>query len=74
MENNNYELLFEYLRKILYENDDEIINVTTLEEQYQRLGKGLQFLHRAVREMQTYARFIPGEFIRSLLLGKLSLL
>lgn len=55
MENNNYELLFEYLRKILYENDDEIINVTTLEDQYQRLGKGLQFLHRAVREMQTYA-------------------
>ena len=54
-EDKNCDLLFEYLRSILYDSQIQTLDVAKLEEPYQKLGLGLQFLERAVREMKTYS-------------------
>ena len=55
MEDKNCELLFEYLRSILYDPHVKHLNVEDLDQQYQKLGLGLQFLEKAVGEMKEYS-------------------
>lgn len=54
-EDKNCDLLFEYLRSILYDSQIQTLDVAKLDEPYQKLVLGLQFLERAVREMKTYS-------------------
>lgn len=55
MEDKNCELLFEYLRSILYDPSPEKLDISQLEPQFQKLGKGLRYLDKAVREMKEYS-------------------
>ena len=50
MEDKNCELLFEYLRSILYDPSPEKLDISQLEPQFQKLGKGFRYLDKAVRE------------------------
>ncbi|WP_455501500.1 diguanylate cyclase domain-containing protein [Gemmiger sp.] len=52
MEEKNCRILFEYLRSILYESDPPELDVAQLDKPFQKLGKGLQYLNRAVQEMK----------------------
>lgn len=54
-ENKNCELLFEYLRSILYDSKIETLNIFELDEPYRKLGQGLQYLENAIVEMKSYA-------------------
>ncbi len=49
------DLLFEYLRSILYETQKPEIDPETMEPELQKLAKGLQFLDHAVWEMKAYS-------------------
>ena len=53
--NKDCELLFEYLRGILYDSWIEHFEVSELSEPYRDLGRGLQYLQNAVNEMVTYS-------------------
>ncbi len=55
MENKNCEILFEYLRDILYNPKVQTLDVNTLDEPYRKLGMGLQYLENAVKEMKSYS-------------------
>lgn len=55
MEEKNCELLFEYLRSILYDSDIQSIDIDTLDEPFRKLGMGLQYLEKAVTEMKEYS-------------------
>ncbi len=55
MEDRNCELLFEYLRSILYDAKVQPLDINELDEPYRKLGMGLQFLDKAVREMKAYS-------------------
>ena len=55
MEDKNCDLLFEYLRSILYDSKIKTLDLKELEESYRKLGMGLQFLENAVREMKEYS-------------------
>ena len=55
MEDRNCELLFEYLRSILYDPVPKEFDVAQLEEPYQKLGKGMKYLAKAVREMKEHS-------------------
>lgn len=55
MEDKNCDLLFEYLRSILYDSNVQTLDINTLDEPYQKLGMGLQYLEKAVREMKAYS-------------------
>ena len=48
MEEKNCKLLFEYLRDILYDPKVKTLDVNELDEPYQKLGLGLNYLERAV--------------------------
>ena len=52
MEDRNCELLFEYLRSILYDSEVKPLEIDSLDEPFQKLGMGLQYLETAVREMK----------------------
>lgn len=52
MANNNCELLFEYLRSILYDSNPTQINIDSLDPDFQKLGMGLQYLDHAIQEMK----------------------
>lgn len=52
--NNNCELLFEYLRSILYDTPIVKPDLDKLDKAFHKLGEGLQYLQRAVEEMQAY--------------------
>lgn len=55
MKDENCEVLFEYLRSILYDQQIQAPDISQLDEQYQKLGKGMQVLQRMVEEMQQYS-------------------
>lgn len=55
MEERNCQLLFEYLRNILYDPKQPPLRLSELDEPYQKLGMGLQYLDKAVREMRDYS-------------------
>ena len=52
MENENCEILFDYLRSILYDSTPTQIDVHSLDEDFQKLGMGLQFLDHAINELK----------------------
>ncbi len=52
MEDKNCELLFEYLRSILYDSEVKPLDIDCLDEPFQKLGMGLQYLDTAVKEMK----------------------
>ena len=52
MEDRNCELLFEYLRSILYDSEVKPLDIDCLDEPFQKLGMGLQYLDTAVKEMK----------------------
>lgn len=55
MEDKNLELLFEYLRSILFDTPIQSLDPDTLDEPYQKLGKGLVFLQETVEELKAYS-------------------
>lgn len=55
MDAKNCDLLFEYLRSILYDRKVKPLDIAALDEDCQKLGLGLQYLERAVREMKDYS-------------------
>lgn len=56
MEDRNSELLFEYLRSILYDSKIKTLDIEELDEPFRKLGRGMQFLQHAVEEMLSYSR------------------
>ncbi len=52
MEEKNCEVLFEYLRSILYDSQVKQLDIETLDPAFRKLGMGLQFLDHAVQEMK----------------------
>ena len=52
MANENCEILFEYLRSILYDSSPTQIDIKSLDSDFQKLGMGLQFLDHAIQEMK----------------------
>ena len=54
MEDKNCELLFEYLRSILYDPSPEKLDISQLEPQFQKLGKGFRYLDKAGRARPAY--------------------
>ena len=52
MANENCEILFEYLRSILYDSSPTQIDIHSLDPDFQKLGLGLQFLDHAIQEMK----------------------
>ena len=54
-EDKNCQLLFEYLRSILYDSKISTLNIFDLDEPYRKLGQGLQYLEKAVTEMKAYS-------------------
>lgn len=55
MEEKNCEVLFEYLRSILYDSKVRKPDIDSLDEPYRKLGMGLQYLDQAVEEMKRYS-------------------
>lgn len=55
MSDKNCELLFEYLKSILFDPVIEELDVEKLDEPYQKLGRGMQFLQHTVEEMLAYS-------------------
>ncbi|RGZ01771.1 GGDEF domain-containing protein [Clostridium sp. AM58-1XD] len=55
MVQDNCELLFEYLRSILYDQKTDQLDLEKLDEPYRKLGAGLQLLQEAVEEMLLYS-------------------
>lgn len=52
MGDKNADALFEYLRSILYDTQIQTLDPASLDEPFQRLGKGLNYLEQAVTEMK----------------------
>lgn len=55
MGDRNSELLFEYLRSILYDSKIKTLDASTLDASFQKLGLGLNYLEQAVTEMKQYS-------------------
>lgn len=51
----NCDLLFEYLRSILYDAKSQPLDLERLDEPFKKLGMGLQYLDHAVQEMKAYS-------------------
>lgn len=66
MEEKNCKLLFEYLRDILYDPKVKMLDVNELDEPYQKLGLGLNYLERAVKEMKAYSAALSRGIFRVL--------
>lgn len=54
----NCDRLFAYLRSILYDKEIQPLDVKALDESFQKLGLGMQFLAKAVGEMKEYSAAI----------------
>lgn len=55
MENKNCQILFDYLRSILYDTRIEKPDLAELEEPYRKLGQGMEVLQTWVEEMLAYS-------------------
>ena len=51
----NCEKLFQYLKSILYDPRVQKLDTDTLDEPFRKLGKGLQYLDKAIQEMKEYS-------------------
>ncbi|MDO4501570.1 MAG: GGDEF domain-containing protein [Coriobacteriia bacterium] len=49
------DVLYEYLRSILYDENPQPINLSELDPEYTKFGRALQFLDSSIQEMRTYA-------------------
>lgn len=54
MDDKTCDILFEYLRSILYDTTVKAPDISTLEPSARKLGMGLLYLQKAVEEMQAY--------------------
>ncbi|MDD3251559.1 MAG: GGDEF domain-containing protein [Lachnospiraceae bacterium] len=54
MERDNCELLFQYLKRILYDRHIEKLEPEAVDEPFQKLAKGLGVLQQQVEELHTY--------------------
>lgn len=54
MERDNCEMLFQYLKSILYDQQISLLDSDEVDVSYQKLAKGLQVLQQEVEEMRTY--------------------
>ena len=52
-EDKNCELLFNYLKSILYDTKVQKLDLEELDEPFVKLGMGLQYLESAIEEMKT---------------------
>ena len=55
MEEKNCEILFEYLRDIIYDSENAKLDIEQLDEPFLKLGMGLQYLDKAVKEVKHYS-------------------
>ena len=55
MEEKNCEILFEYLRDIIYDSENAKLDLEQLDPPFWKLGKDLQYLDKAVKEMKRYS-------------------
>jgi hypothetical protein len=55
MEEKNCEILFEYLRDIIYDSENAKLDLECLDESFHKLGMGLQYLDKAMKEMKHYS-------------------
>ena len=55
MEEKNCQILFEYLKSIVYDTPDEKPGLEDLESPYKRLGQGMEVLEKWLEEMHTYS-------------------
>lgn len=56
----NCELLFAYLRSLLYDQQVQPLDISRLDEPFQKLGKGLQYLEKAVAELKAYTEALSS--------------
>jgi len=49
------DILFEYLRDILYSPHKQALALENLPDEFQKFGMGMQFLHKCVEEMRIFA-------------------
>ena len=49
------DILFEYLRDILYAPHKQALPLEAFPDEFQKFGMGMQFLHKCVAEMRTFA-------------------
>ena len=71
MEDKNSELLFEYLRSILYDKKIQPLDVEQLDEPFQKLGKGLQYFAKTFTETKQYAAALSRGNLSVELRGKI---
>ena len=57
MEDKNSELLFEYLRSILYDKKIQPLDVEQLDEPFRKLGRGLQYFAKTLTQNSTKQPF-----------------
>ena len=55
MEEKNCEILFEYLRDIIYDSENAKLDLECLDESFHKLGMVLQYLDKAMKEMKHYS-------------------
>ena len=65
MEDRNCQLLFEYLRSILYDSKVQKLDIEELDEPFQKLGKGMQYLDHAVQEMKNYSAALSNGYLNT---------
>ena len=51
MEEKNCEILFEYLKDIIYDSENAKLDFEQLDEPFRKLGMGFQYLDKAVKEI-----------------------
>ena len=63
MDDKNCEILFQYLKSILYDTKIQPLDLQALDAPYQKLGMGLQYLEKIVVEMKEYSEALArGKF------------
>ena len=63
MEDKNSELLFEYLRSILYDKKIQPLDVEQLDEPFRKLGRGLQYFAKTFTETKQFLHGIPKIYV-----------
>jgi hypothetical protein len=56
----NAEILFKYLKNVLYSPKSARLNVDDLDPDFQMLGKGLKFFAQSLTELNTLAAALAG--------------
>ena len=64
MEDKNSELLFEYLRSILYDKKIQPLDVEQLDEPFRKLGRGLQYFAKTLQKQNSTQQPFREEICR----------